>query len=220
LDLRFGCEKIGHALSSPGGSRYWLTGLCSLHVDDRFGPPPEWNLFDIPFLSAVQKIPLVAHVNVIPDGEWEKRFAVGDRGWPSNWLKDPQGNTLPPDFVQSLYAAFAKAAKDASVMVFYVEPDPEYLSVFDSRDAKVFITLRMTEAQILDWTNLGRKFLGTLPPPCSLTVDDIYFTISDSASALTGHPTWQRFVEGQAYAMSESYELKVAASWDDIEFNR
>ena len=220
MDLRFGCEKIGHGLSSQGVSRYWLTGLCSLYVDDRFGPPPEWKLFDTQFLSALERTPLVAHVNAVPEDKWEQTFAGGDRGWASGLLRDSAGVPHTPEFLETLYEAFDTAAREASAMVFYVEPDPEDLSAFDDQDAKVFINLRMTDAQLVDWMNLGRKFLGAFPPPCAITVDDIYFAIDDFASAKTGHPTWERFIEGYAHASSDTYDLRIGANWDDIEFTR
>jgi hypothetical protein len=233
MELRFGCNEIGGSLSTlhfvldetatSQSLQYWLKGLCCFHVEDRDYPPPEWGIFDIKFLSRLQRTPLLARVTAFSESGWHRRFGARDESnhpWPDAWLKDSEGRELDGDLVRRLYAAFNEAADKASVLIYYFEPDPEYTSILASRDAGVQIDLRMTDEQIADWNAVAFKFLGERPPACALTVYRVMFARDDLASANCGYPTWYRFIQGHAHAAGKGYDLQFASGWDEVAFER
>jgi hypothetical protein len=219
VDLKFGCEAVGRSADQNGLSPYWLRGLCAPYVEDRWGPPYEWNLFDTKFLFQLERTPLVAHVNVVSEEDWINRFVLEKRPWPKDWIQSSDGIELEPLFVESLQDAYNRAAEKAKAIVYYVEPDPEHLALFDSRDARLWISLRMTNEQIRNWNRLWERFLGKPVPPCALTVSELLFAGNDQASLLAGDPTWVRFVSTHTHVASERYDLRVASTWDEIEFS-
>jgi hypothetical protein len=225
VDLRFGCEQITCIITNDSSvpeaaqpARYALTGLCCFNVDDQFGPPPEWDLFDTPFLWKLQRTPLVARVNALVESDWVKSLTSEDLHWPEDWLKDADGRELDGAMAKTLLAAYGEAVKSASAIIYYSEPDPEYTSKFANQDATVAISLRMCSSQMADWNKFGLKFIGGPVPPCALEIEHINFAPDDAVSRHTGDPTWHRFIEGHTYGMGDRYTLRLASSWDDIAF--
>jgi hypothetical protein len=86
-------------------------------------------------------------------------------------------------------------------------------------DARVFIELRMPSDQLAQWHDIALQFLDKPLPPCAITVSHVLFAATQAASAETGVPTWDAFLEGRLAAHSEGgFSFRISSSWEDLCF--
>lgn len=194
MNLKFGCEEIIARQQRSGpvkdegesdlSARHLLRGLCCAAADDRFGPAPEWRSIGTDPLALVERTTLAAYVDVLSEAQWAARFSADHRYWSPEWSKDSAGNALDADFLTQLQASLGSAVEEAPALACYAEPyiDPTWGSVFDSRDAKIWIRLRMTDLQLKEWNAFGLKFIGAPPPAWSVTLNRVMFAENDIES--------------------------------------
>jgi hypothetical protein len=257
MDLHFACESAcfelqkgdvfweapGESLQSP----FYLRGLSCAKVEDRYGPPHEWEFLSLAHIWTIERLPLRTTVRVVSDVEWASEIGVtcgvdrhmewmdellaaseelaGDhsagRCFDGALAAHPGINAASPPS-DALSAAFSTRLSLAQAKVFCNPPttgDPDLRFRDGTEDAHLQITLRLDETGRREWDRLWLPALSGRLPACKIVLRGLRFSESVRNAAFSGLPTWSHFVSGEFEMPSSHFEMTVKASWTDLNFD-
>jgi hypothetical protein len=235
VDIRFTADRVLFRMNPPLRtpekekevelpSVFRMQGYACPSVDDRYGPPEEWKYLSTDQIWTMERIPLVATVEVQSDAAWhaEVDARIGmDTAEPPKGLGS-DGKPLDADLWGRMVRANSELTRKHNAQVWYWPPETpdEFTSRYEARlDAHLQIVLRLSEMGLARWHELCLRFLGSHLVPCTLTLMHLDFAQQDENTARGGLPTWSRFVEGQFPARAFfSFLLRAGTEWDDVKF--
>lgn len=234
MEIRFFCESAALSASNGGislsndivrepASQFVLRGLASVHVDDDYGPPAEWNYLTTGQISTIERTPLTATVQVETEEAWPSIYTGAVEGYvDKSRLVNDEGKAISADDFFGVSRAVHASALDSDAIVHYNAPWKERDFPHNGRDdARLQILLRVKPNALEEWHHFCRDGLSRGTPPCTVTLWGVGFSDREHARIEGASPTWRRFVAGHFPAVAGmGYTWQAERSWDRLVYER